>query len=100
MTVAVVALLADPAAERDLAAGFEEESVPLTVESRSGDPLALARAAARDSALGLGIGSSSGRLFLVLAAAPGEPYLEGTVSEARAFGHAAARLAAGRPLVP
>jgi hypothetical protein len=98
MTVAVVALLDDPAAARDLAAGFEEESVPLAVQPRAGDALPLAREAARVSALGLGIGGSSGRLVLVLAASPGRPYLDGAVSEARAFGHAAARLAAGRPL--
>jgi hypothetical protein len=98
MTVAVVALLRDAVAARELAAGFEEEGVPLSIESRSGDALSLAREAARISALGLGIGGSSTQLLVVLAAVSGRPYLEGSPSEARAFGHAAARLAAGRPL--
>jgi hypothetical protein len=98
MIVAVVALLDDPVAARELTAGFEEEGVPCSIESRSGDGLTLAREAARASALGLGIGGSSGQLVLALAAAPGRAYLLGAASEARAFGRAAARLAAGRPL--
>jgi hypothetical protein len=98
MTAAVVALLDDPVAAREVAAGFEEEGVPLLVELRPGKALELAREAARASSLGLGIGGSFGRLVLALAAAPGKPYLDGTAPEARAFGHAAARLAAGRPL--
>jgi hypothetical protein len=100
MNVAVVALLDDPAAARELAAGFEEEGVPLSTEARQGEALPLAREAARASALGLGIGGSAGQLVLTLAAAPRKAYLDGRASEARAFGHAAARLAAGRPLGP
>ena len=96
----VVALLADPALERDLAAGFEEEGVPLRCEQARGDAEALARAAARDADLGLGIGGDAGRLVLVLAAAPGRPYLEAPPDRARTFARAAARVAARRPVGP
>ena len=96
--IGVLALLADPAAERDLAAGFEEEGVPLSCEAAAGDVLTLAREAARRSALGLGVGGDAERLLLVLAAAPGRPYLDGVPGSARAFGKAAARIAARRPL--
>ena len=81
-----------------LAAGFEEEGVPLVVEYREGEAKALAREAAGRSPLGLGIGSDARALVLVLATWPGRPYLSGEPSEARAFGRAAARLAVGRPL--
>jgi hypothetical protein len=97
VTAAVVALLADEAAKHGLVAGFEEEGVPLVAERAAGDALALARAAARRSALGLGIGADAERLVLVLAAMPARPYLETTAAGARAFGHAAARIAARRP---
>ncbi len=98
MTVGVLALLDCDGPARGLAAGFEEEGVPLTVERRSGEAFALAREAARLSPIGLGVGADAARLVLVLAAAPGRPYLTETPGQARAFGHAAARLAAGRPL--
>jgi hypothetical protein len=98
MTAAVVALLAGAAPERELAAGFEEEGVPLAVERTAGEALALAREAAGRSQLGLGIGGSPERLVVVLAAAPGRPYLEAAPSEARQLGHAAARIVARRPL--
>lgn len=62
------------------------------------DALTLAREAARRSALGLGIGGNAEWLVLVLSASPGRPYLEFAVAQARAFGHAAARVAARRPL--
>jgi hypothetical protein len=99
VTVGVLALLDGDGPVRGLAAGFEEEGVPLRLEPSSGEAFALAREAARLSPLGLGIGADAARLVLVLAAAPGRPYLTETPREARAFGHAAARLAAGRPLV-
>ena len=98
MSAGVVALLAGDGLRRELAAGFEEEGVPLTVEARSGEAFARAREAARRSPLGLGIGADSEGLVLVLAAAPGSPYLSARAAQARVFGHAAARLAAGRPL--
>lgn len=82
-----------------LAAGFEEEGVPLTIEVVEGVPHALAREAARRAALGFGLGGDSERLVLVLAAAPGRPYLEGPTGDARAFAQNAARLAARRPLL-
>lgn len=98
MRPAVVALLADPGCEPRLAAAFEEEGVPLRCERPPGERLALAREAARRSPLGLGIGADAGGLALVLAAAPGRAYLEAPAEGARAFGHAAARVAARRPL--
>ena len=94
----VVALLADVAAARDLAAGFEEEGVPLEVADAVGDALTLACEAARRSSLGLGVGGDAERLVLALGAVPARPYLEETLTRARAFGHAAARVAARRPL--
>jgi hypothetical protein len=94
----IVALLAGPGAEPGLAAAFEEEGVPLACEQAAGDALPLAREAARRSPLGLGIGGDAERLVLVLAASPARSYLEARAAEARAFGHAAARVAARRPL--
>ncbi|HEY7197042.1 MAG TPA: glycerol dehydratase reactivase beta/small subunit family protein [Gaiellaceae bacterium] len=102
MSSLVVALLADGPEAAGLAAGFEEEGVPLTIEraGEDGSPEALARIAAKRSPLGLGIGGDGERLALVLAAAPGRPYLEAPVADARRFGQAAARVAARRPLRP
>jgi hypothetical protein len=94
----VLALLAVAAPSEALAAGFEEEGVPLTVEAAEGAPEALAREAARRAILGIGVGGDRERLVLVLAAGPARPYLEAPVAEARAFGHDAARIAARRPL--
>jgi len=98
----IVALLApaEAAAARGLAAGCEEEGVPLDVRvaDTGSSALALARSAARESALGLGAGGADGRLVLVLAAAPGRAYLEAPARDARAFGHAISRIAARRPL--
>lgn len=94
---AVVALLAGRAGERDLSAGFEEEGVPLEIEASSGDRYSLARVAALRSPLGLGVGGDAGGLVLALAAWPARAYLEAPAGAARAFGHAAARVAARRP---
>jgi hypothetical protein len=94
----IVALLAAPDVEPALAAGFEEEGVPLRCEHAGGEALELARDAARRSPLGLGIGADAERIVLVLAAASGSPYLEASSEDARAFGQAAARVAAHRPL--
>jgi Dehydratase medium subunit len=98
VTPAVVALLADDAPTRSLAAGFEEEGVPLDLARGSGEAFALAREAAGRSYLGLGVGGDAARLVLVLAAAPATAYLAATAADARRFGHAAARVAACRPL--
>jgi hypothetical protein len=98
MTAPVVALLDDPVTAGLVAAGFEEEGVPLDIEQRSGKPIELAREAARRSSLGLGIGGAEGRLVAVLAAAPGRAYLEAHADDARRFGHEAARIVARRPL--
>ena len=94
----VLALVAEAAPRAALAAGFEEEGVPLTIEIAEGTPQALAREAARKAVLGLGLGGDAERLVLVLAAAPGGPYLQGPASDARSFAQNAARVAARRPL--
>jgi len=98
VTAAVVAHLADATLERELAAGFEEEGVPLRCERVPGESEALARDAARAAELGLGIGGDAHRLVFVLAAAPGRAYLEAPSEHARAFAQAAARVAARRPV--
>jgi hypothetical protein len=98
MRPAVFALLASPATAGGLAAGFEEEGVPLELVRGSGDAFALAREAAGRSSLGLGVGGDASCIVLVLAAAPASPYLEAPAADARRFGHAAARVAARRPL--
>ena len=97
---AVIALLLDPSSQPavELAAGFEEEGVPLVLHAGTGAPSDLARRAAELSALGHGIGADRHVIALTLAVRPRTPYLEAPASQARAFGHAAARLVAGRPL--
>lgn len=94
----VLALVADAVAGAAVAAGFEEEGVPLRVELAEGAPQALARAAAGRALLGIGIGGDGERLVVVLAGSPARPYLEAAAGEARRFGHDAARIAARRPL--
>lgn len=94
----VLALVSDPAAGAELALGFEEEGVPVSVVAAPGAPRALARRAARQSVLGIGIGGDGETLALVLAGAPSRPYLEAPAGAARAFGRNAARVAARRPL--
>jgi hypothetical protein len=94
----VLALVSDGAVGEALAAGFEEEGVPITVLAGRGAPAALARTAADRALLGIGIGGDGERLALVLAGAPARPYLERPAAAARAFGHDAARIAARRPL--
>jgi hypothetical protein len=69
----VYALLADPALDAPLAAGFEEEGVPLAHAEGAADALQLAREAARRSALGIGIGGDGERLILLLASGSGPP---------------------------
>ena len=95
---AVHALLADPSTGTALAAGFEEEGVPLVVAQAPGERLELARRAARRSPLGVGIGGDRGGLALVLAAAPGKAYLEEAPGRARSLGTAAARIVARRAI--
>jgi hypothetical protein len=94
----LLALMSDPGAGERLAAGFEEEGVPVTVQAAEGPADELARAAAKRALLGIGIGGDGERLALVLVGAPREPYLQAPASAARAFGHDAARIAARRPL--
>ena len=95
----VVALLAAGAPGAALAAGFEEEGVPLSLAPAAGEPLQLAREAAARALLGIGIGGDRNGLALVLAGAPGRAYLEAPAAAARTFGHDAARVAARRPLL-
>lgn len=98
----VLALVADEVTGARIAAGFEEEGVPVTVRtataSAAGTAVAVGSAAAGEALLGIGIGGDGERLALVLAGAPGRAYLEAPVAAARAFGHQAARVAARRPL--
>jgi hypothetical protein len=93
----VLALLSDVAPSAALAAGFEEEGVPLAVELASGSPEALAREAAGRAVLGIGVGGDGESLVLALAGGPA-PYIEASAADARAFGHDVARVAARRPL--
>ena len=94
----VVALVSDVAVGNELAAGFEEEGVPVTVVAAEGTPRTLARAAANRALLGIGIGGDRERLVLMLAGGPADPYLDDSAASARSFGHNAARIAARRPL--
>jgi Dehydratase medium subunit len=94
----VLALVSDGVIGAALAAGFEEEGVPVTVRAAKGSPTALAREAAQTAVLGIGIGGDGDRLVLMLVGAPARPYVEAASSDARAFGRNAARIAARRPL--
>jgi Dehydratase medium subunit len=94
----VLALVSEDAPVGALRAGFEEEGVPLTVEAARGQPQMLARAAARRSLLGIGIGGDRDHMAVVLAGAPAQPYLRAPNTAARRLGHDAARIAARRPL--
>lgn len=85
------------AGARDVAAGCEEESVPLVVEMREGSAAELARAAARAAPAGIGVGGDLVTLVIALATWP-HPYVSAPIGEARLVGHTAARLAARRPL--
>jgi hypothetical protein len=91
MTPPAVHLAADdPDVIRAVRAAFEEEGVPLLVTAPS-----TARAAAIASPLQIGIAAGEA-IEIALATGPDVPYLVG--DDARAMGHAAARLAARRPL--
>jgi hypothetical protein len=94
----VLALVSDAAEGAAMAAGFEEEGVPVTVVSADGPPAALAREAAQRAVLGIGVGGNGDHLALVLAGGPPRPYLEAPGCDARAFGRNVARIAARRPL--
>jgi hypothetical protein len=94
----VLALVSDARAGAALAAGFEEEGVPVAVVAADGAADALARRAAGRALLGIGIGGGDDRLVLALASAPGLAYLEARAADARVFGQDAARIAARRPL--
>ena len=91
----IVAFLS--AGAREVAAGCEEESVPLQLEVRQGAAAILAREAARAAPAGIGIGGDATTLVIALATWP-HPYVSAPVAEARRIGQTAARLAARRPL--
>ena len=55
----VLALMSEAAPCAALAAGFEEEGVPLTIEIAEGTPQDLAREAAKQALLGLGLGGDA-----------------------------------------
>jgi pimeloyl-ACP methyl ester carboxylesterase len=94
----VLALVSDAAIGAALAAGFEEEGVPISVLPAEGAPEALARMAARRALLGIGIGGDGDTLALALAGGRARPYLGAPAVAARSFGQNAARIAARRPL--
>jgi hypothetical protein len=94
----VVALVSDASVAAVLAAGFEEEGVPVAVSAADGAADVLARQAAALALLGIGIGGDGDGLVLMLAGAPGRSYLEARNADARGFGQDAARIAARRPL--
>jgi phosphoribosylcarboxyaminoimidazole (NCAIR) mutase len=96
----VLALLGDAACGAALAAGFEEEGVPVTVTvvAAGQTPETLAREAAKRAVLGIGIGGDSDRLAVVLAGGPPRPYLQAPATAARSLGRNAARIASRRPL--
>lgn len=97
----VLALVADDVPEAVLGAlraGFEEESVPLTVERVAGARQELARAAALRGLLGIGVGVDCQGACAVLTAAPAGIYLQAPPERLRAFAQDAARVAGRRPL--
>ena len=97
----VLALVADDVPEAVLGAlraGFEEESVPLTVERVAGTRQELARAAALRGLLGIGVGLDARGACAVLAGAPSATYLEAPEADVRALAQDAARVAGRRPL--
>jgi hypothetical protein len=98
LVLALVAAGVPEAAVRALAAGFEEEGVPLAIERGEGSGYELGRAAAARAVLGIGIGMDAGGACAVLAAAPGAPYLEAEPADPRAFAQDVARIAGRRPL--
>jgi hypothetical protein len=98
LVLALVAADVPEDAVNALRAGFEEESVPLTVERAQGTGQELGRSAANRALLGLGLGIDSQRACAVLAAAPATAYLQAPLDDVRAFAHDAARIAGRRPL--
>jgi Dehydratase medium subunit len=98
LVLALVAAEVPEAAVGALRAGFEEESVPLTVERSEGSAQELARAAAARALLGLGLGLDSRGACAVLGAAPAGIYLQAPPEGLRAFAQDAARVAGRRPL--
>ena len=79
------------------AAGCEEEGVPSRATVGAGTAAALARVAARESALGIGLGIDATHACVALASWPA-PYLTGPLADARRLGQDAARIAVRRRL--
>ena len=85
---------------REVAAGAEEEGVPLRRQTAEGDAVELAHAASRDSRLSVGVGmSADGTLAVHHAQLPADhPALEGDAADGRRAGRVAARVVTGLPL--
>ncbi len=98
LVLALVAADVPEAAVGALRAGFEEESVPLTVERAEGTRQELGRAAALRALLGIGVGVDGDGACAVLAGAPSASYLEAPQADVRALAQDAARVAGRRPL--
>ncbi|WP_449560640.1 glycerol dehydratase reactivase beta/small subunit family protein [Mycolicibacterium mageritense] len=104
----VIVSAAGGAAEREVAAGIEEEGVPYVVHRDEIDVSAidLARSAALRSPLGVGVGVDARGEVWVHHAKLAEPLVElgsGGVADtdvARMLGHHAARMVVGLPLKP
>ena len=95
---------ADPVVLRQVAAGAEEEGVPLRVEAVAGaDAVVLAAAAAQASRLSVGVGVSGSAVAVHHAQLPVDrPALEvagGDRVDGRRAGRVAARVVTGLPLV-
>jgi hypothetical protein len=96
-----------PVLLRQVTAGLEEEGVPYRLvretdgEDADGGAAGLASAAARESALEVGIGVSAAGDVCVHQAKlpPGSPALSGPPATARIMGHNAARIVTGIPLL-
>ncbi len=88
--------------EHEVLAGVEEEGVPAVLERRvgNGDAHALARVAAADSSLGVGVGiDSHGGVSVAHEKLTGPTDgLFGGAESARNLGHNAARMVVGIPL--
>ena len=98
LVLALVAADVPEGAVGAVRAGFEEEGVPLVVESGTGSGRELARAAAARALLGIGIGVDAQGACAVLTAAPAQIYLQSAPEGLRAFAQDAARVAGRRPL--
>jgi len=98
------AAVVDSPLVREILAGLEEEGVPVGVATtdEAGPAITLAHAAARSSALDVGVGvDTTGTVCVHHAKLPPESAaVSGTAAQARVLGHNAARLVTGIPFKP